>query len=206
MSFDTIIRNGSVVTATDTYLADIAIANELAHHLFAQNLDDLSFPSRELLRLTAEYVSQRAEAEKKQPDEVEFTRRELREAIKWTEARLRLHLNELVRLEYIVTTSGRFGQRYTHRLLIHPDEISFSGQCLPEIKSVEQLAKEAQLLGLNPSIQQNLATKNPNLASRNGNLASTSQVESCEVYLPVSPRQYTLNGHSRSNLASPKRT
>ncbi len=27
MSFDTIIRNGSVVTATDTYLADIAIAN-----------------------------------------------------------------------------------------------------------------------------------------------------------------------------------
>src|SRR5437899_11838563 len=27
MSFDTIIRNGSVVTATDTYLADIAIAD-----------------------------------------------------------------------------------------------------------------------------------------------------------------------------------
>jgi len=27
MSFDTIIRNGSVVTATDTYQADIAIAN-----------------------------------------------------------------------------------------------------------------------------------------------------------------------------------
>ena len=27
MSFDTIIRNGSVVTATDTYPADIAIAN-----------------------------------------------------------------------------------------------------------------------------------------------------------------------------------
>src|SRR5271157_4086271 len=27
MAFDTIIRNGSVVTATDTYTADIAIAN-----------------------------------------------------------------------------------------------------------------------------------------------------------------------------------
>ena len=27
MSFDTIIRNGSVVTATDTYAADVAIAN-----------------------------------------------------------------------------------------------------------------------------------------------------------------------------------
>src|SRR6201981_3241828 len=27
MSFDTIIRNGSVVTATDTYLADVAISN-----------------------------------------------------------------------------------------------------------------------------------------------------------------------------------
>jgi dihydropyrimidinase len=27
MSFDTIIKNGSVVTATDTYRADVAIAN-----------------------------------------------------------------------------------------------------------------------------------------------------------------------------------
>ena len=27
MAFDTIIKNGSVVTATDTYTADIAIAN-----------------------------------------------------------------------------------------------------------------------------------------------------------------------------------
>ena len=27
MSFDTIIRNGSLVTATDTYTADVAIAN-----------------------------------------------------------------------------------------------------------------------------------------------------------------------------------
>ncbi len=27
MGFDTIIRNGSVVTATDTYIADVAITN-----------------------------------------------------------------------------------------------------------------------------------------------------------------------------------
>jgi predicted amidohydrolase len=27
MGFDTIIKNGSVVTATDTYLADVALAN-----------------------------------------------------------------------------------------------------------------------------------------------------------------------------------
>ena len=41
MSFDTVIRNGSVVTATDTYVADLAIANgkiaAIGEHLPVQN-------------------------------------------------------------------------------------------------------------------------------------------------------------------------
>jgi len=186
----------------ETTLEDIAIANELAHSLFAQTLDELSFPSRDLLRLTADYVSQRATAENKQPDAVEFSRRELREAIKWSEARLRLHLGELIRMEYITSVTGRFGQRYKHRLLIAPDEINLDGRVLPELKSVEQLGKEAQTIGLIPTPALNLATLNPNLASRNGNLAGTSQARTCEVYPSVEPHIYRLNGHSMVNLAS----
>ena len=185
----------------ETTLEDITIANELAHYLFAQTLDELSFPSRQLLRLTADYVSHRAAAENKQPAAVEFTRRELREAIKWSEARLRLHLGELIKMEYIQAVSGRFGQRYKHRLLIDPDEINLDGRIFPELKNIEQLGKEAQVIGLIPTPSLNLASQNRNLARGKGNLAATSQAPSCEVLRSVEPHHYRINGHSVVNLA-----
>ncbi|MEI8387647.1 MAG: CHC2 zinc finger domain-containing protein [Verrucomicrobiota bacterium] len=185
----------------ETSLDDIAIANELAHQLFGQSQDDLSFPSRQLLRLVGDYVSHRAAEEKKQPGAVEFTRRELREAIKWTEARLRLHLGELMRLEYVGAVSGRFGQRFCHRLLVDPDEADMGGRFVPGLKPVEQLGKDAQSVGRNGPFVPNLASVLPNLASQKGNLATTSQVESCEVEKPADADQHRANGHHVPNLA-----
>ncbi|MGI8481668.1 MAG: CHC2 zinc finger domain-containing protein [Chthoniobacterales bacterium] len=173
----------------ETTLDDIAIANELAHALFGQSLDDLSFPSRQLLGLIRAYVQQRAAETKTAPAEIEWTRRELREAIKWTEARLRLHLAELMRLEYVGATRGRFGQRYAHRLLLGADEIELDASFVAGLKSVEQLEKEASALS---------GAKPRNLASRNGHLAGTSQVESCEVLSPP----HEGNGRKNPNLAA----
>lgn len=187
----------------ETTLDDIAIANELAHQLFGQSQDDLSFPSRQLLGLIGDYVSRRAAAEKTEPDKVEFTRRELREAIRWTEARLRLHLGELMRLEYVGAASGRFGQRFLHRLLVDPDEIESGGRFVPGLKDLEQLGKEAQAIGMKSGPPgSNLASITPNLASRNGNLATTSQVSSCEVEPPANPHEHKANGHHVPDLAS----
>ena len=200
----------------ETTLDDIAIANELAHELFGQSLDDLSFPSRQLLRLVGDYVRRRAAEEKKPLEAVEFTRRDLREAIKWSEARLRLHLGELMRLEYVGAVSGRFGQQFSHRLLVDPDDVDLGGRCVPGLKSVEHLRTEANITGLNGSTGPNLASVLPNLASQNGNLASekghlasrnghlatTSQVQSCEVEKLVEPDQHRANGYRIPNLAS----
>ena len=44
----------------ETTLDDIAIANDLAHQLFGHSLDDLSRPSRELLRLIVDYVADKS--------------------------------------------------------------------------------------------------------------------------------------------------
>ena len=41
----------------------------------------------------------------------------MREALKWGDTRLRIHLEELVEMEYVVPLSGRFGQTYQYRLL-----------------------------------------------------------------------------------------
>jgi hypothetical protein len=176
----------------ETTLEDIAAAHELAAQLFGQDLDDLSFPSRDLLRLTGEYVAGRAKAAGKPPLEIEWTRRELREAIHWTEARLRLHLAELVRLEYLAPVGGRSGSRYRYRLLVEPDQIAEGGRLVVGWKPVEQLRKEANIAGIGA-----------NLARVNDNLAATSQPSSCEVYPVAEPHEYRANGQTAANLAAP---
>ena len=176
----------------ETTLDDIAIANELAAELFGASLDDLSFPSRALLRLLGDYVARRAAEEKNQPQAVEWTRREVREAIQWTEARLRPHLGELVRLEYVAPLGGRIGQRFTYRLLADPAQIEEGGRLGMALKSVEQLRREANLAGFGT-----------NLAGGNGHLAGTSQAPICEVQPRAQPHEHKRNGQHPPNLAAP---
>lgn len=170
----------------ETTLDDIAIANDLAHQLFGHSLDDLSRPGRELLRLTADYVAKTGSAsgQKAAAGAVTFNRRELREAFKWGDTRLRTHLDELVEMEYLVPLSGRFGQTYQYRLLHTPTDEP--GRFLFGLKSVEQLRREAQLAG----IQSNLAPQKSNLAGQNGHLAPTSQVRKREVAKRGNARQH----------------
>ena len=163
----------------ETTLDDIAIANELAHELFGHSLDDLSRPGRELLELAYRHVQRQATAKKA---DVTFTRRELREAFKWGDTRLRTHLEELVEMEYVVPLSGRFGQRYQYRLAYEPEQHGRNGRFLAGLKSVEQLRKEANLAGL-------------------GNLAPTSQVQKREVGKRANGRQQKGLTVSAPNLA-----
>lgn len=132
---------GEYVEAT---LDDIAIANDLAHHAFGTSLADLSEPSRQLLCLIAEFMHQKAASAS--ADKCTFSRRELREAIHWGDTRLRIHLRELVELEYVAPLGGRHGVTYRYRLLEHPNQEI--GRFLVGLKSVEQLRKEASLAGI----------------------------------------------------------
>ncbi len=140
----------------ETTLEDIATANRLAHELFGNSLDELSGPSRELLNLLTGYVEKRAQDRGIKVGEVQFQRREIRDAIRWSDTRLRIHLEELARMEYIQALAGRFGQTYRYRLLIEPEELSRPGKFLLGLKSVETLRAEA------------------NLADQKGHLAPTS--------------------------------
>jgi hypothetical protein len=147
----------------ETTLDDIAIANDLAHQLFGHSLDDLSRPGRELLQLTHQYVQGRAGG--KHAASIAFNRRELREAFKWGDTRLRTHLDELVDMEYALPLSGRNGMAYQYRLLYEPEQHEQGGKFLAGIKSVEQVRKEANLAGI---------LTHP--AGKNGHLAPTPQV------------------------------
>ncbi|MGH9592563.1 MAG: hypothetical protein ACRD5L_05685, partial [Bryobacteraceae bacterium] len=170
----------------ETTLDDIAIANDLAHQLFGHSLDDLSRPSRQLLQLIGDYVCKKAGGGPL--EKATFTRRELREAFKWGDTRLRIHLDELAEMEYLAPLTGRFGQTYHYRLLDTPTDEP--GRFLAGLKSVEQLRQEANLAGVLP-----------NLAPQNGHLAPTSQVEKREVQNAVLARKHRGLTTGPANLA-----
>jgi DNA primase len=129
----------------ETTLDDIAIANELAHGLFGQSLDDLSAPSRDALDRITGHVERRARELKTTEEKIEFSRRELRETFGWSDTRLRVYLRELVEMEYLAPVSGRNGLRYCYRLV---DGGVPGERRVPGLKDVETLRQEANLAGL----------------------------------------------------------
>jgi hypothetical protein len=178
---------GDYIEAT---LADIAIANDLATELFGASLDDLSAPGRRLAGQLSDYVAKRA-AEKRQGwEKVEFGRRDLREALHWSDTRLRVHLGELIRLEYVQPLGGANGTAYRYRLVLAPSEMRAEGRYLPGLKSVEQLRKDAHLAGLSP-----------HLAAQNGHPAATSPHHNGGVENAPSPSGNGRHGVNPAALA-----
>ena len=170
----------------ETTLDDIAIANDLAHQLFGQSLDDLSFPSRAALERISAHVERRAAKEKTAGEEIIFSRRELRETFGWSDTRLRVYLRELVALEYLAPVTGRNGLRFSYRLI---DAEAVPGvRRIAGLKDIETLRHEANLAGLNT-----------HPAARNGHPAATSPLENGEVKKAASPSE---NGSRRGHLAA----
>ncbi|MDD2711104.1 MAG: hypothetical protein PHV34_24255 [Verrucomicrobiae bacterium] len=75
--------------------------------------DELSAPAKELLSLIETHVRQ----QNRSREEVQFCRRELREAFGWRHTRLRMYLKELADLEYLQPVGGRKGSIFRYKLV-----------------------------------------------------------------------------------------
>ena len=128
----------------ETTLDDIAVANEIAAGLFGHSLDELSRPSRELLKLIRDFVEHRAAQQKCEREAVSFTRREVREYSGWSDYQIKAHIKQLEELEYLAPSSGRRGQLFAYRLAWDGSGERF----LPGLVSVEEVRERAQLVGL----------------------------------------------------------
>ncbi len=162
---------GRAVEYIEVSLRDIGLANELAAELLGRSLDELSGPSRRLLQLIEQMVNEWARAQKVEPGQVEFTRRQLREYIRWSDYQVRTHLAQLIELEYVAAVSGRFGQQYQYRLL-WDGRGRDGGAFMLGLKSVEELRREAALLGIATDGTPNLEGQEANLEGEKPNLAA----------------------------------
>jgi hypothetical protein len=109
--------HGAVIEYVEVALADIALANELAHAVLGRTLDELPPQTRKLLHLVGVLVDEACVREGCTRSDYRFTRKTVRDATGWSETQLRVHLERLTQMEYLVTHRGMRGQSFVYELL-----------------------------------------------------------------------------------------
>ncbi len=152
-------HSGRRIEYVEVTREDIALANRLAHAVLGRSLDELPPQTRRLLAQAQAFVAERAQASGCERSAVRFTRRELREAAGLSDTQLRVHLDRLVALEYVLAHAGRNGQRFVY-------ELAFDGDTGSEARQA------VGLLALDdPATAANLAAPVSELAATPANLA-----------------------------------
>ncbi|MBN2193768.1 MAG: hypothetical protein JW751_13210 [Polyangiaceae bacterium] len=95
---------------------DIALANRLCREVLGRSLDELPPQTRRLLGQLDELVRAGSERLGIDRGDFRFSRREVREATRWGQTQLRLHLGRLVDMEYLAVHRGGRGQGYLYEL------------------------------------------------------------------------------------------
>lgn len=111
------VKNANGVQYLEATLDDIATANRLASEVLGRSLDELPPQTRRLLLLVDEFVRAECERRKLARADFRFSRRDVRERTGWTDFQVRVHLDRLMQMEYLLTHRGRRGQCFVYELL-----------------------------------------------------------------------------------------
>ncbi len=103
--------------------SDIRLANELAREVFSRTVDELLPQTRKLVTLLHGWVKAECERLALAPCDFHFTRKQAREATGWGDTQLRVHLDRLVELEYLVAHRGRRGQAFDYELVYQGEDV-----------------------------------------------------------------------------------
>jgi DNA primase len=166
---------GQAIDYIEVTREDIALANRLAGEVLGRSLDELPPQTRRVLSLVVELVTTRSAAQAIPREAVRFTRRELRSVAGMTDTALRVHLERLVELEYLLVHRGGAGQRFVYELLFDGDVAADTPQL---IGLIDVSALPATVTTVN------LAPPTTDLAPQTVNFAPTSHPENT----PFAPR------------------
>jgi hypothetical protein len=109
-------RGDVEIEYVEVTIVDIALANELAKDVLSRALDELAAPVRGLYDELRTLCVKRAEELNCQPDAVQLSRREIREATGWIDWQVRSYCRQLVELEYLYATINGNGRPCVYSL------------------------------------------------------------------------------------------
>ena len=113
----TATHRGEAVEYIEVTLADIALANELAHEVLGRSLDELPPQTRNLLELIDRHVTTECERQSIDRRELWFTQRQIRELAGWSDFQIKTHMRKLVEMEYLLIHRGSRGQSFVYELV-----------------------------------------------------------------------------------------
>jgi DNA primase len=119
---------GAVIEYIEATQADIALANRLASEVLGRSLDELPPQTRRVLARIAALVETQMQERSMARAAVRFTRRELRAVVGMTDTALRIHLERLIALEYVLVHRGQRGQSFVYELLFDGDAATLAPQ------------------------------------------------------------------------------
>jgi DNA primase len=132
---------GDVLQYIEVTLEDIEKANRLAGEVLGRTLDELSPPSRMLLKMIRELVEARCKELKTTPRDYHFSRRDIREWTRWSDFQIKCHVRQLEDLEYLYSITGKKGKEYVYELL-YPGGGEDGRPFLMGLTGIEQLKKK----------------------------------------------------------------
>ncbi|MFM1979578.1 MAG: hypothetical protein RLZ68_843 [Pseudomonadota bacterium] len=101
--------------------SDISHANALAHAVLGVSLDELPPVTRRVLGEVVRLVQGRMQAQQLPRADIRFSRKDVRDASGMSDTQLRVHLERLTQLEYLLTHRGTRGQSFEYELLYDGD-------------------------------------------------------------------------------------
>jgi DNA primase catalytic core len=102
---------------------DILAANALAHEVLGRSLDELPPQTRKLLALLVDIVNQQCADKQCLRNDIRLSRKEIRDLTGWGDTQLRVHLDRLVQMEYLLTAREGNGGGYRYELVYDGDAV-----------------------------------------------------------------------------------
>jgi hypothetical protein len=112
-------ETGVAFEYVEVTLEDLELANELTTATLSRALDELAPPVRGMYQEFCRLCEARAKELNCAVDEVQLTRREIREATGWSDWQVRVYCQQLAELEYLTTASGANGKRFVYELAFY---------------------------------------------------------------------------------------
>jgi hypothetical protein len=113
----TVLHQGQPIRYVEVTREDIETANRLAHEVLGRTLDELPPKTRDLLRRLVAWVGEQCAALAVARGDFRFSRRAVREATRWSDTALKVHLGRLAEMEYVLVHRGGRGQSFEYELL-----------------------------------------------------------------------------------------
>jgi len=110
-------HQSQTVEYIEVTLDDIETANQIAHEVLGRTLDELPPQTRRLLNLIDEHLRKQCQALDLQRSDVRFSRRAIREFTGWGNTQIRVHMDRLTEMEYLIAHRGGRGQTFVYELL-----------------------------------------------------------------------------------------